>query len=284
MNQVRPYMRESVKSLEKVFSDYAFNKKVLTAVRAELKLRTTKSAAALLLKVQRRLEEIEKRDRFGAKTVRKVTPSATSTPSQLPLIDTPIVKLAHVERPVAPPTQPRPQPISTGASPKATASPLPRRSQHDSPVAADRPPQPTASPARQDAQAKVKAEADRAVSVSLVGLIVLFAVIALLFSWGKKLNNDATAQGQSPVPINRPVSPSRAKAPPPTAESAQREYEAFMEAVIHERDKRIAKVMGSAKAPSQQSTRQPEALNKAQPQSFDERLKDYRNTVDALLN
>ena len=99
MNQVRPYMRESVKSLEKVFSDYAFNKKVLTAVRAELKLRTTKSAVALLLKVQKRLEEIEKRDRFGKAGAAGATPSATPSPSQLPLIDKTTAKPTRAERP-----------------------------------------------------------------------------------------------------------------------------------------------------------------------------------------
>lgn len=259
MNQVRPYMRESVKSLEKVFSDYAFNKKVLTAVRAELKLRTTKSAAALLLKVQQRLEEIEKRDRFGAKAVRKVTPSATPSPSQLPLIDTPIVKLAHVERPVAPPTQPRPQPISTGASPKATASPLPRRSQHDSPVAADRPPQPTASPARQDAQAKVKAEADRAVSVSLIGLALL-AVILLFAFLGKKMT-DPVVHRAGPAPDTYKHVPLYTKP-------------------------RVSPVPFDEALP-QQTTRKSNTHESKEAESRHElrmRIDSYQNTVDALLN
>lgn len=232
MNQVRPYMRESVKSLEKVFSDYAFNKKVLTAVRAELKLRTTKSAVALLLKVQKRLEEIEKRDRFGKAGAAGATPSATPSPSQLPLIDKTTAKPTRAERPITPPpSPPRPQPATVSSPHKSTAPP----------------------PSKRDTQAKVKAEADRAVSVSLVGLIVLFAVIALLFSWGKKLNNDAPVEGAKLTHAD----------------------------IMRIRDKELDRIFGST---PQQGTRQPEALNKAQPQSFDERLKDYRNTVDALLN
>lgn len=232
MDQPRPYMRESVKSLEKVFNDYAFNKKVLTAVRTELGFRTTKSAAALLLKVKQRLEEIEKRDRFGREKLVKVAPPVTPPPAQLPLIEKPAANTAQVERPVAPPpSPPRPQPATVSSPPKSTAPP----------------------PSKRDTQAKVKAEADRAVSVSLVGLIVLFAVIALLFSWGKKLNNDAPVEGAKLTHAD----------------------------IMRIRDKELDRIFGST---PQQGTRQPEALNKAQPQSFDERLKDYRNTVDALLN
>lgn len=175
MDQARPYMRDSVKSLEKVFTDYAFNKKVLTAVRAELLLRTTKGATALLQKVQKRLEEIEKRDRFGKLEAVKTAPPGA--PAQLPLIEKPIAKPVLAERPATPPPRtPGPQPIIVNNPPKVTPA-----------------------PAKQDTQAKVKAEADRAVSVSLVGLSLL-AVILIFAFFGKKLTDDSVVHRAKSVP------------------------------------------------------------------------------------
>lgn len=178
MEQVRPYMRDSVKNLEKVFTDYAFNKKVLTAVRAELLLRTTKGAAALFQKIQQRLEEIEKRDRFGRKKTVKVAPPVTPPPAQLPLIEKPVAKPIRAERPTNPQSlPPRLQPVIVDNPSKAVAPP----------------------PAKQDTQAKVKAEADRAVSVSLVGLSLL-AVILIFAFFGKKLTDDSVVHRAKSVP------------------------------------------------------------------------------------
>lgn len=314
-------MRESIKSLEKVFSDYAFNKKVLTAVRAELKLRTTKSAAALLQKVQQRLEEIEKRDRFGRGKPVKVTPPVTPPPSQLPLIEKPVAKPVRAERPTtSPPLTPRPQPIIINNPPAVTAPP----------------------PTKQDTQGKVRTKAN------IPLLIVIFTVIAFLFLWWWKLNTATELKRQAHIPMNHPVLPSRAEAPPssPTAEGVQevhdffmrehnkkvlewakgqgirttddtrRETEAFMKEADRARDERVKKtfedysgtpaaqrsnegdtltyeeimrikdmelekIFGSS--PSQ-NARYPEAAKPTDPMPLKERLDDYRNTVDALLN
>lgn len=238
MNQVRPYMRESVKSLEKVFSDYAFNKKVLTAVRTELGFRTTKSAAALLLKVKQRLEEIEKRDRFGREKLVKVAPPVTPPPAQLPLIEKPAANTAQVERPVAPPpAPPRQQPTIVINPPKSTE-----------------PPQ-----TKQDARAKVKAEADRAVSVSLIGLALL-AVILLFAFLGKKMT-DPVVHRAGPVPDTYKHVPLYTKP-------------------------RVSPVPFDEALP-QQATRKSNTHESRESESRHElrmRIDSYRNTVDALLN
>ncbi|MBB5143960.1 hypothetical protein [Desulfovibrio intestinalis] len=177
MHQVRPYMRDSVKNLEKVFTEYAFNKKVLTAVHAELGFRTTKSAAALLLKVQQRLEEIEKKDRFGREKSVKGAPPVTPSQAQLPLLETPVAKPARVDQGTTPPKPPRPEPAAVSSPPTITTPP----------------------PVKLAAQAKVKAEADRAVSVSLVGLSLL-AVILIFAFFGKKLTDDSVVHRANSVP------------------------------------------------------------------------------------
>lgn len=84
MDQDRPYKSASVKNLEQTFKDYRFNRKVLSAMRAELSLRSTKSARALLDVVDGQLAEITRRDNFPGvlpepalkKTVQKVSAPA----------------------------------------------------------------------------------------------------------------------------------------------------------------------------------------------------------------
>ena len=65
MSQTRPYKSASVKDIEQTFKDYEFNKKVLFSMRAELLLRSTKSAKSLLDRVDRQLAEIARRDNFS---------------------------------------------------------------------------------------------------------------------------------------------------------------------------------------------------------------------------
>lgn len=84
MSQVRPYKSASVKSLEQTFKDYEFNKKVLSSMRAELLLRSTKSARSLLERVDRQLAEIARRDNFlksSAQTSSKKFSTKGFTPS-----------------------------------------------------------------------------------------------------------------------------------------------------------------------------------------------------------
>lgn len=260
MGQARPYMRDSVKNLEKVLTDYAFNKKVLTAVRAELLLRTTKGAAALLQKVQQRLEEIEKRDRFGKMEAVKATPPVT--PSQLPLIEKPVAKPIRVAHPSTPPPTPRSQLIIVNNPAKVAAPP----------------------PAEQDTQAKVKSS--RGVSGSSIFFIAIFAVIAL-FSGGRKIYTTMEAVGRLPAPISRPAPPSRTTGttPQPTTENLQKEYEALMGEVDRAHDKRGKKVFeDSSSVPAPQRSMYPEAAKPTDPSTLKERLDGYRDTVDALLH
>lgn len=88
MSQTRPYKSASVKDLEQTFKDYEFNKKVLSSMRAELLLRSTKSAKSLLDRVDRQLAEIARRDSFSRvqpKPAPKVSPQ-TSPPKAQPQI------------------------------------------------------------------------------------------------------------------------------------------------------------------------------------------------------
>ena len=64
MNDERPYKDESVKNLEQIFKAHNFNKKVLRALNAELRQRTTKSAKLLRGRVQAQLVEIRNREQF----------------------------------------------------------------------------------------------------------------------------------------------------------------------------------------------------------------------------
>lgn len=82
MSQVRPYKSASVKSLEQTFKDYEFNKKVLSSMRAELLLRSTKSARSLLERVDRQLAEIARRDNFSRVPPKPV--KKNSAPKDLP--------------------------------------------------------------------------------------------------------------------------------------------------------------------------------------------------------
>ena len=82
MSQVRPYKSASVKSLEQTFKDHEFNKKVLSSMRAELLLRSTKSARSLLERVDRQLAEIARRDNFSRVPPKPV--QKNSAPKDLP--------------------------------------------------------------------------------------------------------------------------------------------------------------------------------------------------------
>lgn len=64
MNDERPYKNQSVKNLEQIFKSHNFNKKVLRALNAELKQRTTKSAQLLRGRIQAQLVEIRNREQF----------------------------------------------------------------------------------------------------------------------------------------------------------------------------------------------------------------------------
>lgn len=85
----RPYARESTKKLEQIFNTHDFNKKVLRALSAELKTRTTKNAKLLQGRVQAQLIEIRNREQFWrnkdtkAKAEKKTKPQERKPESSL---------------------------------------------------------------------------------------------------------------------------------------------------------------------------------------------------------
>lgn len=126
MSQTRPYKSDSVKNLEQTFKDYEFNKKVLSSMRAELLLRSTKSAKSLLDRVDRQLAEIARRDSF-CRVQPKPAPKAppqTSPPKVQPQIQKitqiPLIAPEQISKPLE---APRVEEVSSqGVDLKATKS------------------------------------------------------------------------------------------------------------------------------------------------------------------
>lgn len=109
MSQTRLYKSASVKDLEQTFKDYEFNKKVLSSMRAELLLRSTKSAKSLLDKVDSQLAEIARRDSFSRvppKPAQKA-PSHISPPKAQPqapqITQIPLIAPEPVSKPLEAP-------------------------------------------------------------------------------------------------------------------------------------------------------------------------------------
>lgn len=109
MSQARPHKSASVKDLEQTFKDYEFNKKVLSSMRAELLLRSTKSAKSLLDRVDRQLAEIARRDSFSRAQPEpspKIPPqvSPPTAQQQLPKItQIPLIVPEPISKPLATP-------------------------------------------------------------------------------------------------------------------------------------------------------------------------------------
>lgn len=127
-NEERPYKRHSVKSLEEVFSAYAFNMKVLRALNTELEERSTKSAKRLQGKVQARITEIKNREPFwrnrGKEKKQQLPSNRPLTPSPQPVPEPPAPTVGRAtadrhptEPPIIPPVQ-----EPTAASPQQGVS------------------------------------------------------------------------------------------------------------------------------------------------------------------
>lgn len=106
MSQARPHKSASVKDLEQTFKDYEFNKKVLSSMRAELLLRSTKSAKSLLDKVDSQLAEIARRDSFSRvqpKPSPKVQPQVsppTAQPQIQKITQIPLIAPEPISKPL----------------------------------------------------------------------------------------------------------------------------------------------------------------------------------------